>query len=56
MYLSCVSNVYVFALLAKMNLCFKHVIFIPVYVHSFQLVLVFGRALLYFTAWLCNRG
>lgn len=55
-YLVCVSNVYVFALQAKMNLSFKHVIFIPVYVCTFRLVLVLASALLYFTALLCSWG
>lgn len=56
MFILCVSNVYFFALLAKMNLCFTYVIFIPVYVCSFGLVLLFGSVLLYFTALLCSRG
>lgn len=56
MCLSCVSHVYFFVLLAKMNLCFAYVTFIPVYACAFRLVLLFGTALLYFMALLCGRG
>lgn len=56
MFILCVSNVNVFALQAKMNLSFKHVIFIPVYVCTFRLVLVLASALLYYTALLCSWG
>lgn len=56
MCLSCVPSVYSFAPLAKMNLSFTYVIFIPVYACSFRLVLLFGSVILYFTAELCSRG
>lgn len=56
MCLSCVSSVYFFALLAKMNLCFTYVIFIPVYAGNFRLVLLFGSVLLHFRSLLCSRG